>query len=80
MKFDKRITRMRGIGIPVIQAPMGWIARSQLASPVSSAGGMTHRCRRAGRADPRRDPQRVLRDRARTRCLLPRRALNGTDP
>ena len=40
MKFDNRITRMLGIEIPVIQAPMGWIARSQLASAVSNAGGM----------------------------------------
>ena len=40
MKFDNRITRMLGIEIPVIQAPMGWIARAQLASAVSNAGGM----------------------------------------
>lgn len=31
---------MLGIEIPVIQAPMGWIARSALASAVSNAGGM----------------------------------------
>ena len=40
MHFDNRITRMLGIEIPVIQAPMGWIARSPLASAVSNAGGM----------------------------------------
>lgn len=40
MKFKNRVTEMLGIEIPVIQAPMGWIARSQLASAVSNAGGM----------------------------------------
>jgi enoyl-[acyl-carrier protein] reductase II len=40
MKFDNRVTQLLGIEIPVIQAPMGWIARSQLASAVSNAGGM----------------------------------------
>ena len=28
-----------GSKYPIIQAPMGWIARSQLASAVSNAGG-----------------------------------------
>jgi len=31
---------MLGIEIPIVQAPMGWIARSQLASAVSNAGGL----------------------------------------
>ncbi len=31
---------MLGVEIPVVQAPMGWIARSQLASAVSNAGAM----------------------------------------
>ena len=35
-----RITEMLGIEIPIVQAPMGWIARSQLASAVSEAGGL----------------------------------------
>ena len=35
-----RITEMLGIELPIVQAPMGWIARSQLASAVSNAGGM----------------------------------------
>jgi enoyl-[acyl-carrier protein] reductase II len=39
-RFDNRITRMLGIEYPIVQAPMGWIARSQLASAVSNAGGM----------------------------------------
>ncbi|MDA0978842.1 MAG: nitronate monooxygenase [Proteobacteria bacterium] len=40
MKFDNRVTRMLGVELPIVQAPMGWIARSQLASAVSNAGGM----------------------------------------
>ncbi len=35
-----KITEMLGIEYPIIQAPMGWIARAQLASAVSNAGGM----------------------------------------
>jgi enoyl-[acyl-carrier protein] reductase II len=38
--MDNRITRMLGVQYPIVQAPMGWIARSQLASAVSNAGGM----------------------------------------
>ena len=33
-----RITKMLGCKYPIIQAPMGWIARSNLASAVSNAG------------------------------------------
>ena len=35
-----RITESLGIDYPIIQAPMGWIARSRLASAVSNAGGL----------------------------------------
>ncbi len=35
-----RVTEMLGIRHPIVQAPMGWIARSQLASAVSNAGGL----------------------------------------
>ena len=38
--FDNRVTRDLGVDIPIVQAPMGWIARSQLASAVSNAGGL----------------------------------------
>jgi enoyl-[acyl-carrier protein] reductase II len=31
---------MLGVEYPIVQAPMGWIARSQLASAVSNAGGL----------------------------------------
>jgi len=40
MPFNNRVTEMLGVDLPIIQAPMGWIARSQLASAVSNAGGM----------------------------------------
>jgi enoyl-[acyl-carrier protein] reductase II len=35
-----RVTELLGIDYPIVQAPMGWIARSQLASAVSNAGGL----------------------------------------
>lgn len=38
MHFENRVTRDLGVEIPIVQAPMGWIARSQLASAVSRAG------------------------------------------
>ena len=40
MKVDNRVTQLTGAQYPIIQAPMGWIARSQLASAVSNAGGL----------------------------------------
>jgi enoyl-[acyl-carrier protein] reductase II len=40
MKFDNRVTRMLGVEIPIVQAPMGWIARAPLASAVSQAGAL----------------------------------------
>ena len=38
--FSNRVTELLGVDIPIVQAPMGWIARSQLASAVSNAGAM----------------------------------------
>ncbi|MGI9600527.1 MAG: NAD(P)H-dependent flavin oxidoreductase [Acidimicrobiales bacterium] len=38
--FSNRVTEMLGVEIPIVQAPMGWIARSPLASAVSEAGGL----------------------------------------
>ena len=35
-----RVTDMLGIDYPIVQAPMGWIARSPLASAVSRAGAL----------------------------------------
>ena len=35
-----RVSELLGIDYPIVQAPMGWIARSQLASAVSEAGAL----------------------------------------
>jgi enoyl-[acyl-carrier protein] reductase II len=35
-----RVSDLLGIDYPIVQAPMGWIARSQLASAVSKAGAL----------------------------------------
>jgi enoyl-[acyl-carrier protein] reductase II len=40
MRFVNRVTKLLGVEYPIVQAPMGWIARAQLASAVSNAGGM----------------------------------------
>ena len=40
MPIQNRVTEMLGVEHPIVQAPMGWIARSQLASAVSNAGAM----------------------------------------
>lgn len=38
--LNNRVTETLGVDYPIVQAPMGWIARSQLASAVSNAGGV----------------------------------------
>ena len=40
MKFENRVTEMLGVEYPIVQAPMGWIARSPLASAVCKAGAL----------------------------------------
>src|SRR5580700_1969140 len=40
MRIVNRVTKMLGVEYPIVQAPMGWIARAQLASAVSNAGGL----------------------------------------
>jgi enoyl-[acyl-carrier protein] reductase II len=40
MAIENRLTRLLGVKYPIVQAPMGWIARAQLASAVSNAGGL----------------------------------------
>ena len=37
---NNRFCALAGIDVPIVQAPMGWIARSQLASAVSNAGAL----------------------------------------
>ena len=38
--LSTRVTELLGVRYPIVQAPMGWIARAQLASAVSNAGGL----------------------------------------
>jgi len=62
MPFNNRITEMLGVEIPVVQAPMGWIARSQLASAVSNAGAMGIIETSSGELDAIRDEIRKMRE------------------
>src|SRR5687768_11098511 len=60
--FDNRVTRMLGVEVPIIQAPMGWIARAQLASAVSNAGAMGIIETSSGELDVIKDEIRKMRD------------------
>ena len=62
MKFDNRVTRMTGAELPIVQAPMGWIARSQLASAVCNAGGLGIIETSSGELDVIRDEIRRMRE------------------
>ena len=60
--FANRVTEMLGVDIPIVQAPMGWIARSQLASAVSNAGAMGIIETSSGELDIIREEIRKMRD------------------
>jgi enoyl-[acyl-carrier protein] reductase II len=60
--FDNRVSRDLGVGIPIVQAPMGWIARSQLASAVSAAGACGIIETSSGELDAVKDEIRKMRD------------------
>jgi enoyl-[acyl-carrier protein] reductase II len=62
VKFDNRVTRMLGVEIPIVQAPMGWIARSQLASAVSNAGALGIIETSSGQLDAIRDEVGKMRE------------------
>jgi enoyl-[acyl-carrier protein] reductase II len=57
-----RVTELLGCELPIVQAPMGYIARSQLASAVCEAGGMGIIETSSGRLDEVRDEIRKMRD------------------
>ena len=57
-----RVSELLGVDYPIIQAPMGWIARSQLASAVSNAGGLGIIETSSGELDNVRDEIRRMRD------------------
>lgn len=59
--IDNRITRLLGVQYPIVQAPMGWIARSTLASAVSNAGGLGIIETSSGRLDEVREEVKKMR-------------------
>ena len=61
MKFSNRVTEMLGVEIPIIQEPMGWIARSRLASAVSNTGAMGIIETSSGELDQIREEIRTMR-------------------
>ena len=62
MEFRNRVTDLLGVEIPIVQAPMGWIARSQLASAVSNAGGLGIIETSSGELDVVKDEIRRMRE------------------
>jgi enoyl-[acyl-carrier protein] reductase II len=62
MSPDNRITRLLGVRYPIIQAPMGWIARSGLAAAVSNAGGLGMIETSSGELDVIQEEIRRMRD------------------
>ncbi len=60
--FDNRVSRDLGVPIPIVQAPMGWIARSQLASAVSRCGACGIIETSSGELDNVKDEIRKMRD------------------
>src|SRR5437764_14211339 len=57
-----RVTELLGVEYPIVQAPMGWIARSQLASAVSNAGGLGIIETSSGELDAVRDEIKKMQD------------------
>jgi enoyl-[acyl-carrier protein] reductase II len=60
--ISTRVTELLGVRYPIIQAPMGWIARAQLASAVSNAGGLGIIETSSGELDAVREEIRKMRD------------------
>src|SRR3954463_15020499 len=61
-RIRNRITELLGVEYPIVQAPMGWIARSQLASAVSTAGGLGIIETSSGELDAVKEEIRKMRD------------------
>jgi enoyl-[acyl-carrier protein] reductase II len=57
-----RVSELLGVDYPLIQAPMGFIARAQLASAVSNAGGFGIVETSSGRLDEVREEMAAMRD------------------
>lgn len=60
--ITNRVTELLGIERPIVQAPMGWIARSQLASAVCDAGGLGIIETSSGELDAIKHEIRVMRE------------------
>lgn len=60
--LSNRVTEMLGVEVPIVQAPMGWIARSALASAVSNAGAMGIIETSSGELDAVRDEVAKMKD------------------
>jgi len=61
-RIRTRVSEVLGVDLPIVQAPMGWIARAQLASAVSNAGGMGIIETSSGELDNVREEIRKMRD------------------
>jgi enoyl-[acyl-carrier protein] reductase II len=57
-----RVTQLLGVEHPIVQAPMGYIARAQLASAVSNAGALGIIETSSGQLDQVRDEIKKMRD------------------
>jgi enoyl-[acyl-carrier protein] reductase II len=57
-----RVSELLGVEYPIVQAPMGWIARAQLASAVSNAGAMGIIETSSGELDTIRQEIRKMKD------------------
>lgn len=62
MTIHSRVTELLEVEYPILQAPMGYIARAQLASAVSNAGAMGIIETSSGQLDQVRDEIRKMRD------------------
>jgi enoyl-[acyl-carrier protein] reductase II len=58
-----RVSDLLGVRYPIVQAPMGWIARAQLASAVSNAGALGIIETSSGELDAVREEIRLMRER-----------------
>src|SRR6186997_1536951 len=60
--ISTRVSELLGVEYPIVQAPMGYIARAQLASAVSNAGAMGIVETSSGQLDQVRDEVLRMRD------------------
>ena len=60
--FDNRVSKDLGVSIPILQAPMGWIARSQLASAVSRSGACVIIETSSGELDVVKEEMRTMKE------------------